>query len=185
MMKKGVSTFICQDMSRKIYRNYRTQLLHNHNMLLIDGLHRNMVPRSKWLKMRIIKNYTKKDSRRFIYFLIISLLCTGNQQYQIVPLNNIGSKNLPPPKKLVSCKILYNYSHKNTDALIRYRGSNISLYYDTNAYFLVQLGSWSRYAGYFYLRNEPTPDPIKLKPNIIGTVIVVCKTLCGVLVSDS
>ena len=81
--------------------------------------------------------------------------------------------------------MLCDYAHTYSDAVIRYHVSDMSLYCDTDVDFLVQPNAWSCYSGYFYLGNEPPPSPIKPKPRPYVPVLIVSKTLCGVLDSVS
>ena len=86
-------------------------------------------------------------------------------------------------KVLACCKMICDYAHTYPDTVIRYHPSDMSLYCETDVDFLVQPNARSCYAGYFYASDEPPPDPIKPKPKPNGPVLVVYKTLCGVIAS--
>ena len=77
-------------------------------------------------------------------------------------LNDIGyKKSTVTVKTLAYFKILCDHAYTYPDAVIQYHTSDMSLYCDIDVTFLLQPNYWSRYAGYFYLGDEPPPDPIK------------------------
>ena len=75
-----------------------------------------------------------------------------------------------------------DYLHTHSNISLRYYASDMQLWVDSNAAYLVLPQARSRLAGYFYLGDDLTPT-ISQKPN--GAVLVECKTICHVVSSSA
>ena len=117
--------------------------------------------------------------------------CTGSLLYyartvdstMLPAINEISAQQSSPTEKTwEACKMLLDYACTYPNAKIRYYASDMCLHADTDAAYLVQPNARSRYAGFFYLSDKPpsvgTPNP---RPN--GAILVICRTLRGVLAS--
>jgi hypothetical protein len=76
-----------------------------------------------------------------------------------------------------------DYAATHPLAIIRYHTSNMILHVDSDAAYLVQPNTRSRYAGHFFLSSNPPPLPAKPIPERNGAIITVCKTICNVVAS--
>ena len=92
-------------------------------------------------------------------------------------INEIAAKQANPTEAtLDACKMLLDFAHTYPNAKIRFVASDMRLTADTDAAYLVQPNARSRYAGYFYLTNNSTSNPLSN-----GAILVVCRTLRGVM----
>ena len=73
-------------------------------------------------------------------------------------------------------KQLLDYAYTNPNAAIKYTASNMSLWIDSDAAYLVAPKSRSRVAGYYYLSDTPK-QPIQANPSFNAPVLVECKIL--------
>ena len=82
------------------------------------------------------------------------------------------------------CKMLMDYLHTYPNAIIRYTKSDMILYVDSDAAYLVLPKARSRVAGHYYLGTMPPRSPSK-PPNIStnGPILTVCKGLRHVVSS--
>ena len=97
-------------------------------------------------------------------------------------INEISSKQANPTQNTRdACQMLLDYACTYPNAKIRYYASDMCLHAETDAAYLVLLNARSRYAGFFYLSDRPTNPPIAPQTN--GAVLVICRTLRGVLAS--
>ena len=77
--------------------------------------------------------------------------------------------------------MLMDYLHKNPEVKIRYKASNMKLYVNSDAAYLIAPRAKSRIAGYFYLSEKyttctksptlPLNDPINIKCQTIKHVV--------------
>jgi hypothetical protein len=81
---------------------------------------------------------------------------------------------------LAKCKMLLDYAATHPKSIIRYRASDMILHIDSDAAYLVQQNTHSRYAGHCLLSDNPPPPPTKPNPRPNGPVLTVCKTLRGI-----
>ena len=77
--------------------------------------------------------------------------------------------------------MLLNYLHILSNAVIQFYASDMQLYIDSNAAYLVAPKAKSRIAGFFYCSNKSTTNPPT--PPLNGPIHVECKVLCHVVAS--
>ena len=98
-------------------------------------------------------------------------------------LNKIASAQAQPTQKTKEkAQQLMDYLHTYPDAYVRYHASNMVLYVDSDAAYLVAPKARSRIAGYYYLSDHPNVTK-RPKPN--DAVLVECKTLHHVISSSA
>ena len=93
-------------------------------------------------------------------------------------LNQIGSTQARPTqetKDKLSC--LLDYAATYPEAVVRFHASDMLLYVDSNAAYLVLPKARSRLAGYFTLLDKHPATPYN------GAIIVECKTIRQVVTS--
>jgi hypothetical protein len=99
-------------------------------------------------------------------------------------INEISSQQANPTENTwKACEMLLDYACTYPNAKIRYYASDMCLHADTDAAYLVQPNARSRYAGFFYLSERPTNPSSPTAPRQNGAILVVCRTLRGVLAS--
>ena len=92
-------------------------------------------------------------------------------------INEIAAKQANPTEStLAAFKMLLDYAYTYPNAKIRFYASKMILTADTDAAYLVQPNARSRYAGYFYLTDDPSQSD-----TLNGAILVVCRTLRGVM----
>ena len=94
-------------------------------------------------------------------------------------LTEISSQQCQPTDHTMqTCKMLMDYLHTYPNAIIRYTKSDMVLYVDSDAAYLVLPNARSRVAGHFYLGQRPLRAPAK-PPNIStnGPIHTICKGL--------
>ena len=97
-------------------------------------------------------------------------------------INEISSKQANPTQNTWEAyQMLLDYACTYPNAKIRYYASDMCLHADTDAAYLVLPNAHSRYAEFFYLSDRPT-HPL-IAPHTNGAVLVICRTLRGVLAS--
>ena len=69
------------------------------------------------------------------------------------------------------------------NAIIRYRARDMVLHVDQEAEYLTIKEASSFYAGHLYMRDWPSPIPIKPNPERNGTIHTECKTIHNVVPS--
>ena len=118
--------------------------------------------------------------------------CTGCMLYyartvdssMLPAINEISSQQANPTENTwKACEMLLDYACTYPNAKIRYYASDMCLHVDTDAAYLVQPNARSRYAGFFYLSDKPAHSNAVPAPRPNGAVLVVCRTLRGVLAS--
>ena len=104
--------------------------------------------------------------------------------YTILPaLNAIASAQAQPTQKTKNkTQQLMDYLHTYPDAYIRYYASDMVLYVDSDAAYLVAPKARSRIAGYYYLSDHPN---VTKRPKTNGAISVECKTLRHVVSSSA
>jgi hypothetical protein len=83
---------------------------------------------------------------------------------------------------MCACTMLMDYASTYPLA-IRYHESNMVLHIDSDAAYLVLPNACSRFAGHYYLSNQPPEKPAKPEPKTNGPILTVCKTIRGVMAS--
>ena len=79
---------------------------------------------------------------------------------------------------------LLDYATTYPDTTIRYHASDMILYGESDAAYLVQPNAKSRLAGYFYLSNKQHPN-ITSDPTPNGPLLIECKTIKNVVASSA
>mmetsp|Transcript_28285 Transcript_28285/g.32953 ORF Transcript_28285/g.32953 Transcript_28285/m.32953 type:complete len:127 (-) Transcript_28285:506-886(-) len=93
-------------------------------------------------------------------------------------LNEIGTTQAKPTENsMKAVKQLLDYAATYPNPKIRFYASDMILYADSDAAYLVLPNAKSRIAGYFYLSNKQPPFPHKPNPPLNGAVWVECCTL--------
>ena len=100
-------------------------------------------------------------------------------------LTDIASaQSKPTQHTLQACNMLMDYLHTNPNAKIRYTKSDMILYIDSDAAYLVLPKARSRIAGHFFLGNIPPSPPAKPTSTFNnGPILTVCKRLRTVATS--
>jgi hypothetical protein len=97
-------------------------------------------------------------------------------------INDIATEQSSASEDTLSkCKMLLDYAATYPEAIIRYHVSDMVLHIDSDAAYLVQKNARSRYAGHYFLSDNPPPEPTKPNPKPNGPILTVCKTLRGVM----
>ena len=101
-------------------------------------------------------------------------------------INEIGYSQAQPTQQTQDkCKQLLDYLYTHPTATLRYHKTDMQLYIDSDAAYLVAPGAKSRIAGYFYCSSttqNSTPTTIK-QPLLNSPIHVECKTLKHVVSS--
>ena len=95
------------------------------------------------------------------------------------PLNNQTQQKLQIKKSAM----LIDYAHTYPDAKTWYYASDMQLYIDLNAAYLVLPKARSRDAGHFYFSDKPENTTSIPKPKPNGPVLTECVTLRNVMSS--
>ena len=100
-------------------------------------------------------------------------------------LTDIASaQSKPTEKTLKACKMLMDYLATYPNATIRYTKSDMILYVDSDAAYLVLPKARSRIAGHFFLGPKPPPPPaLPQSKTSNGPILAVCKRLRHVVSS--
>jgi hypothetical protein len=135
------------------------------------------------LQMAPIDDAPKLDKQgiRLVQSIVGSLLYYARavDPTMLPALNDIGSEqSAATTKTKESCKWLLDFATTYPNAKIRFHASDMQLYVDSDAAYLVQPNARSRYAGYFYL-GKPRHDTTKIN----GAILVNCKTIRSVVAS--
>ena len=95
-----------------------------------------------------------------------------------------SAQSCPTQHTLNACHMLMDYLWTYPNATLRYTKSDMVLFIDSDAAYLVLPQARSRIGGHFFLGNTPPPAPIK--PPIHSTnapILTVCKRLRHVVSS--
>ena len=97
----------------------------------------------------------------------------------LVILNNLSSQQAHPTLKTKQkLQQLMDYANTYPDVTVRFYASDIQLYIDTDAAYLVLPKARSRVAGYFrLLKHNPSPSLDN------GPILIECRTLRNVVTS--
>ena len=97
-------------------------------------------------------------------------------------INEIAAKQSKPTQKTLSkIQMLMDYVNTYPNPKIRYHASDMKLYIDSDAAYLVADKARSRIAGYYYCSNvDNSPSP---KPPLNGPIHIECKILRHVVTS--
>ena len=97
----------------------------------------------------------------------------------LVTLNDIGSQQSKATTNTEKkCVELMDYLHTHPDVVVRFHASNMILYKESDAAYLVLPQARSRVASIFYLSNATSGSP-----PLNGAIQVICKTLQNVVSS--
>ena len=99
-------------------------------------------------------------------------------------LNDVGrTQSSPTEKDLKRSKKLLDYAWTYKDTKVRFHASDMILYVESDAAYLVIPGAKSRIAGYFYL-SDKTPSSQKVpQPPLNGPLLILCQALRTVVAS--
>ena len=96
-------------------------------------------------------------------------------------LNEIAATQAKPTQRTQDeCKQLLDYAATYPQVYIRFHASDMVLWIDSDAAYLVMPNARSRIAGYFQLNDDPKRVP---HSTINGVILVECKTLKHVVSS--
>jgi hypothetical protein len=99
-------------------------------------------------------------------------------------INEISSSQASPSVKTkTACQMLMDYASTYPLAILRYHASDMVLHVDSDAAYLVLPNARSRYAGHYFLGNQPPPPPAKPSPTPNGAILTLCKTIRNVMSS--
>ena len=100
-------------------------------------------------------------------------------------LTDIASQQSKPTETTKkACQMLMDYLSTYPNAKIRYTKSDMVLYVDSDAAYLVLPKARSRIAGHFYLGSKPPPQPaIPNLKSTNGPILTICKRLRNVVSS--
>ena len=101
----------------------------------------------------------------------------------LTAINEISAVQAKPTQKtLAAVTKLLDYASTYSDSIIRFYASNMTLFVESDAAYLVQPNARSRISGYFYLSNKHIPHSYPSpKPN--GPILIICKTIRHVVAS--
>jgi hypothetical protein len=140
------------------------------------------------LQLAPINDSPKLDKKGTLYVRS----CVGSLLYyaravdatMLPAINEIsGSQASPTQSTRRACEMLLDYAATYPMAIIRYHASDMALHIDSNAAYLVLLNACGRYAGHYFLSDEPPALPIKPNPKTYGPILIICKTIRGVMSS--
>jgi len=101
----------------------------------------------------------------------------------LTAINRISAAQSAPTQatKQATSKLL-DYAATYPDTILRFYASDMILYAESDAAYLVQPGAKSRLAGYFYLSNKQPQNSIP-NPKHNGPLLIECKTIRNVVSS--
>ena len=103
-----------------------------------------------------------------------------------IAINDIAAIQASPTNKTKDTTImLMDYLHTHPNAKIRYLPSDIQLYVDSDAAYLVATKAKSRITGHFYLSDQYNTSPKIPGPRLNGPAHIECQLLKHVLTSAS
>ena len=92
-------------------------------------------------------------------------------------LNSLSEAQTNPSQQTMdNVNKLLDYAYTRPNAKIRYKASNMQLWIDSDAAYLVAPKARSRVAGYYYLSDVPQ-KPLQKDPTFNGPIHVECKLL--------
>ena len=98
-------------------------------------------------------------------------------------LNDIGTQQAKPTANTkIETDWLLDYLYTHPDAQLKFHASDMILWVDSDAAYLVKPGAKSRMAGFYYLSTHPDKSSDK-KPPLNGAILVICKTIPHVMTS--
>ena len=101
----------------------------------------------------------------------------------LTAINEISAvQSKPTEKTLQAVTKLLDYASTYPDTTIRFYASDMTLYAESDAAYLVQLNAKSRIAGLFYLSNKHLPNTFP-SPARNGPILIICKTIRHVVAS--
>ena len=77
---------------------------------------------------------------------------------------------------------LLNYLHTHPDAVLIFKASNMVLWVDPDAAYLVKPNTKSRMPGFYYVSTHPAKLKVKTPP-LNETILAICKTMPHVMAS--
>lgn len=99
----------------------------------------------------------------------------------LTALNDIGTTQAKPTEHtLQESQQLMNYAATHPNVKVRCYASDMKLFVDSDAAYLVLRNAKSRIAGYFYLSFTP---PANQEPFLNAPILVMCKTLRNIVSS--
>jgi hypothetical protein len=99
-------------------------------------------------------------------------------------INEISaSQSSPTVNTMNDCKMLMDYAATYPTAIIRYHASDMVLHIDSDAAYLVLPNARSRYAGHYFLSDNPPLPPANPNPKPNGPILTICKTIRNVMAS--
>ena len=102
----------------------------------------------------------------------------------LTAVNEIAATQAAPTKKTKDATImLIDYLYTHPSAKIRYTASDMQLYVDSDAAYLVAPKAKSRIAGYFHLSSQYTPSSGLPTPHLNGPIHIECQVLKHVVSS--
>lgn len=127
------------------------------------------------------------DGKKFIQQGVGSFLYYGRaiDNPMLVALNDIGTQQSQPTENTKKdMEWLMDYAATYPNPKLRFYASDMVLHVDSDAAYLVMPNSKSRYAGYFYLSDQPPThgDP---NPKLNGPIHINCKIFKNTLCSSS
>ena len=138
-------------------------------------------------QMAVVDDSTLLDekSTKRIQGIIGSLLYYARaiDNTMLTAINEISAvQSKPTENTLRAITKLLDYAATYPDTTIRFHASNMLLYVESDAVYLVLPNARSRVAGLFYLSDLPNSDLNSIQPRN-GPILVICKTLCHVVAS--
>jgi hypothetical protein len=127
-------------------------------------------------------------SIRRIQGIVGSLLFYGRaiDNTMLTAINEIsGVQNKATQKTLRATNKLLDYAATYPNTKIRFYASDMVLYAESDAAYLVQPNAKSRASGFFYLSAKIPPDNPLPKPPMNGPILIVCKTIRHVVASSA
>ena len=102
----------------------------------------------------------------------------------LTSLNDIGTQQAQPTQnKNAEADWLLDYLHTHPDAELLFKASDMVLWVDSDAAYLVKPGAKSRMAGFYYLSSHPDKLSSGAKPSLNGAIHIFCKTIPHVMAS--
>ena len=101
----------------------------------------------------------------------------------LTAINEISAvQSQPTEKTLLAVTKLLDYASTYPDTTVRFFASDMTLYAESDAAYLVQPNARSRVAGFFYLSDKHIPNTFPT-PTRNGPILIVCKTIRHVVAS--
>jgi hypothetical protein len=126
------------------------------------------------------------DGTKYVQSCVGSLLYYARavDSTMLPAINEIsGAQSAPTQNTMKACTMLMDYASTHPNAIIRYHASDMILHIDSDAAYLVLPNARSRYAGLYFLSDNPPAFPAKPNPKPNGAVLTICKTIRNVMAS--